>query len=1190
MSNNAAQDTGSTVDPILAEEFDHLGVKADDERWALCLSGGGIRSATFSLGVLQGLAEKKILGKFHYLSTVSGGGYIGSWLSSWIARCGFGRVQSMLAGEKATPANGQTCMMQGNAEAKPVSRLRAYGHYLSPVWGLSVDFLTLVSIFIRNLVLNWLVILPLLVAALTLPRIYLLSLDNQSTNLAEWLGGCGMILIMAAIINWIIECPWEIQANDRKLRTFFFSYFAPVCLGAILLSYSGTILLSYLGAIFPSFLGVPDWNNSGQRELYATLAVPLILIVMLTVATLYTGIKYHESADAKREWLARGGAWFMYAILGWLAVFAVVIYGPQLLLALPGVESNPKTAVAGGGIAGVIISLIGYLSKNFTEIKRRAQGLAATTGVRLLDLAAAAFILALLIAISLFISWGMRELKQTEEAREIKVEKVLTAITESAKSAEEAVRSYALFTRNSKKHMSAETPEVASARASATEAAFLSAQAMDANTTNLFTTKDNKPALPPEKGVEVLTRVAESAAKASKAIVDLSNEPEMQGENRKRINLALAYAAHSNTTLTRAMDLAANHAINREPKNLAAIYADGLREESILNLICLFLVTLGTGYIMSRRIGVNTFSLHNMYGNRLVRAYLGATNFKRKPNWFTGFDSGDNLAMEELLASNRGAAANWPPCRKAGAECVQTNEDCHAHEDGKPRLFHIINIALNVTRSSGDRLEWQQRKAEPFTISPLHAGGPYIGYARAKEYPSQHSPITLGRSMAISGAAASPNMGYYTSGVVAFVMTLFNVRLGYWMPNPGKESKNQCSPLTMMISKILGRPGKDSKDQSNGLTVMIKEFLGCSRKDSKDNGPEWGLLYEAFTQATDNSAYVYLSDGGHFENLGLYEMVRRGCRKIMVVDASGDPEYKFGDLEMALRKIRIDLGVQIEFDDKDLPNPKRAHGNVCHYAMGKIKYSDNPKDDGEICYIKPVLSGDEPIDVRNYAAKNEPFPHQSTADQFFDEAQFESYRALGKHSVDTMDFGTDLWPYKPWRPRRPSAHGQAAAAVVSKAEGESGREGSERKGLFARMGESIHSMGQSALVASTLAVGGAVGVGGVILSDPAPVTEVKISENDLKLVQNEITLQTQTINDILIKLKEIHPGEPPRVDLSGLALRLEAIESDLSALDWIVAEDISGDSESFKKINKGFQDLEDDIKQLKTRPRERGVM
>jgi len=161
---------------------------------------------------------------------------------------------------------------------------------------------------------------------------------------------------------------------------------------------------------------------------------------------------------------------------------------------------------------------------------------------------------------------------------------------------------------------------------------------------------------------------------------------------------------------------------------------------------------------------------------------------------------------------------------------------------------------------------------------------------------------------------------------------------------------------------------------------------------------------EAFGLTTNSTPYVYLSDGGHFENLALYEMVLRRCRSIVVLDSGADPRFTYEDLGNALRKIRIDLGIPIHFDDEDI-QPLRRKARRC--AVARIAYSevDSGCPDGLLIYIKPILLGNEPPDVESYAAANAGFPHQSTGDQWFDESQTESYRMLGLHTIDEISRG-----------------------------------------------------------------------------------------------------------------------------------------------------------------------------------------
>ena len=272
---------------------------------------------------------------------------------------------------------------------------------------------------------------------------------------------------------------------------------------------------------------------------------------------------------------------------------------------------------------------------------------------------------------------------------------------------------------------------------------------------------------------------------------------------------------------------------------------------------------------------------------------------------------------------------------------------------GQP--LHIVNICLNLT--TGDELAWQERKGASFTVSPLASGSFPLGYRDSRNY----GDISVGTAVTISGAAASPNMGYHSSPALAFLMTLFNVRLGWWLGNPGLAG-NETFPRRNPRSSILP------------------------------------FIYEATGNSNDKYPYVFLSDGGHFENLALYEMVLRRCHRIVVSDAGADPEYIYDDLGNAVRKIRIDLGIPIDITHMGIiPPEEQRPGKYC--AVGRIRYKavdGEAAADGLLLYIKPVVYSDEgPRDVLNYKKNSADFPHESTADQWFSESQFESYRRLG---------------------------------------------------------------------------------------------------------------------------------------------------------------------------------------------------
>ena len=254
-----------------------------------------------------------------------------------------------------------------------------------------------------------------------------------------------------------------------------------------------------------------------------------------------------------------------------------------------------------------------------------------------------------------------------------------------------------------------------------------------------------------------------------------------------------------------------------------------------------------------------------------------------------------------------------------------------------------------------------ERRAESFFFSPFGAGSFSTGAVDLTKASTGRMPgdVTLGSLVAISGAAANPNMGFHTSPAVAFLLTFFNVRLGWWLGIP---------------------------DRLTG----IKRFFNLPY-----------VFFELFGTADPNDAYVNLSDGGHFENLGLYELVRRECDLIVVGDGEQDDKYVFESLGMAVRKCRIDFEAEITIDPQPVRPVTEGGLNGRHWLVGKIAYKSGKV--GYLLYLKSSFTGREPYDVQQYRLANPEFPQQSTADQFFDESQFESYRQLGKHAAEELE-------------------------------------------------------------------------------------------------------------------------------------------------------------------------------------------
>lgn len=1115
----------------------------EHETAALCLSGGGIRSATFALGVIRGLARHGLLGKFDFLSTVSGGGYIGSWLSAWMHHAGAAEVQRELARasqEKLQP------------DPEPIRHLRAYSHYLSPRVGfLSGDTWTLAATLMRNLLLNWLVLVPLMAAVVVVPR-FLLSLIGVSYGDLDWMGPLaknillsevlvlGVILGTAAVAfvhrhrngeepaarssgevrpsqrAFIIDCLVPLVASAMMLAGVWYLWWrwseeapglvrlfdviasgdAGAAVAAVapadrVASVFAAIATHWMASVtfilLALFMHTAGWVAAGRarardlgeataliatgaaagavtlivamwfvtrpptdanQRMYITLAPPAYLAVILFGSQIFTGwtSRIRHSTDSEREWVARFNAWLLIVIVCWSAGSAIVLFGPQ---AVHAVWQRVSLAILGSG-TGLITVLLGRSSATTAPAgaaTAEASAIGGTVRRIALTLAAPVFALSIVIALAALnetvigsvcgfpaLAGAMRcsasAVNPTTPARSVPLEVLsasanarigtlarkfgptgadahlherLQALTRDASAPGGAPAGTGVALRAA---IAAHEADVgaAVARSQRSDAAFvdhsgnytravLSADSMTAaggQTDSLLRGNFyDRVAIDHHATANIAARIRARDTLAADDAVMLRRLESIAGAEHADTSVTQALARLRDTLAGRARSAAESErqvradslsrALSRsvvDSQLSVAALANPSPTAMPIDVLALLSVLLGVAILMGWRIDTNKFSLHGMYYARLVRAYLGASRAAcdRNPNPFTGFDANDDLALQEL----------WPAC---------AGEDEHGTARGRADTappLHVINMTLNLV--AGANLAWQQRKAESFTATSLHAGSAFVGYRRTSDAGCRVPPepgrlrlyggssgMTLGTAMTISGAAASPNAGENSSPLLTFLMTLFNARLGSWLGNPG-------------------RSGAKSFDQS-APTQKIRP-----------------IVEEMFGLTSDQSAWVYLSDGGHFENLGLYEMVLRRCRFIVVSDAGCDVKCTFDDLGNAVRKIRVDLGVPIDF-----PSPVQIFARhqaptdaaaASYWAIGRIRYSavDRGDDDagtdddydGVLVYLKPAIYGGEPRDVYNYAQVSASFPHESTTDQFFSESQFESYRALGEYVVDQL--------------------------------------------------------------------------------------------------------------------------------------------------------------------------------------------
>jgi hypothetical protein len=938
----------------------------------LAFSGGGIRSATFNLGILQGLAKAKLLGSIDYLSTVSGGGYIGAWLVSWIKRAskGLADVEALLGDFENHRKAGDTAV-----EPQEVNFLRDYSNYLTPRKGLfGADTWAAIATYLRNLLLNQAILLGFLGAVVVLPWC-IVSTGHWLQACGYLTGGSGQAAALSAGALLLLAVAWtsgqtaassltETEAPSSAAQKYVIYFVAlPVLLSAFL-----TVIALWLG--FDPKIPLPfsvgsqgEWPAVGAL-LYGVAHVIGVFVrnsVIKKRTPQTTGKKSEqqgsentsEERDIRKtseeepvgltaeQWLFIPITAFVAGIVGgfllelvescttyWKSCdggsYHAVTWGPPLVLVV--------FLLTGTLHIGLLKLLI---EDEEQEWWGRLGGLLMLFGIGWAALFGLAFYVPWLRAIwsewlktkiTILVAWAGTTISGVLLGKSDK-----TSGKSNGKSSLEivAVVTPYVFILGLMVLLSLGVYWIGGQRLNGAAA--------------------NPP--PPPPPAAILNPIAISVQFKD---ADASIGEESPAATNLSASLAGSLVLQGNLPPT-------GPAVRAKRSH---DYWEGVKLHSVGWLWTCVLLLTGPALGLAFRVDINLFSMNLLYRNRLVRCYLGASrqDGKRHANPFTGFDPADDLSLAELQS-----------------------------ETGYQGPYPIVCAALNVTH--GERLAWQERKAESFVFTPefcgfefpemkvVASGTPKGGYQKTAEYAypldkqdPNHAKIGglhLGSAISISGAAASPNMGYHTSPPLAFLMTVFNVRLGWWLPN-----------------------SRYSNDQ-----------FGVKPK----GGPHCSLIYllcELLASTTDRSKYVYLSDGGHFENLAIYELVRRRCKYIIACDAGADGEMIFGDLGNAIQKCRSDFGVEIEINPSNLVPVGEPRFATVHGTLGTIQYPKGPNGEapftGHMLYIKPTITAGVPRDVLTYRDTHAGLPHQSTADQWFDESQFESYRRLGLYSFEAL--------------------------------------------------------------------------------------------------------------------------------------------------------------------------------------------
>ncbi len=856
----------------------------DSELVGLSFSGGGIRSATFNLGIVQGLAKLKLLPYFDYLSTVSGGGYIGSWLTALLHRedqqgRGILAVQERLQAREGDRPDSR--------EESAIQWLRQYSNYLTPKTGaFTADTWAVVATYLRNLLLNLTILIAVLGSVLLLPQLMVWGAERiqgfHRTGSADLLLPVALLCALMAVVVMGLHMASFSTKERRPWRQGWW-----LTQGGV----QSLIVMPMLGAAYFTTVwlpGAPDGPNAGWTRwmLVTALVYSASWFLSWLIATaLITDQQEAESARGKLAEALTGSAlrwsrlalaaplagavggillWWVRGLLEGLSPWLVVAWGPPMILL---------------GVFLMASLQVGFAGRRLHDHQREWLSRVA------------AWILIYGVA------WG-------------------------------AIFSIVVY------------GPVLTLWSQAWVRAGLTAGWLLSTLGGLWAARGSTVGSvgPLRSG---LAKIAPYVFLGGLLIVlTYGLDRTLFALGTEEMGPRGASWEYFRDTYARLQAGGGEGYVVPGGVLFRALHGAHLRIlEDVQrpgDAALLFLILAAVGLLQGLRIDINEFSMHRLYRNRLVRCYLAASIDPaqraqgRQP--FTGFAPGDDLRLAELGQDTAGP-------------------------------FPIVNAALNLV--GGDDLAWQERKASSFVFTPLFCGfqkAPDEGAYRPTEtYGNTPKPLTLGSALAISGAAASPNMGFRTSAALAFLLTVFNVRLGWWIGNPWRSRHwSRSGPafaIGNLFAEVLGRTGDDRR-------------------------------------------FVYLSDGGHFENLGVYELVRRRCRFVLVCDAGADQKLSFDDLGNAIRKCRVDLGVEITLRTDPLRREDDGFSRW-HCAVGDIDYgADQAK--GTLLYLKATLTGDEPEDLLNYAARCTEFPHQSTGDQWFDESQFESYRRLGLHMVEAV--------------------------------------------------------------------------------------------------------------------------------------------------------------------------------------------
>ncbi|MGF7181740.1 hypothetical protein [Tunturiibacter psychrotolerans] len=1003
----------------------------------LCLSGGGIRSATFNLGILQALARHGRISKLDYLSSVSGGGYIHQFLANWIYKAGSTSTVEGLLDPIPNQPEVSPLGYRATVQPEPLRWLRRHSNYLAPRKGLvSLDTWTIAATWMRNTALNLVILLSTLSCVLLFPHIGSIPFTFVGAHPALFPLLTWMLAIVFLILGSYLS-RWLAHLDPPGPRPIFIKLACGSLLGAAVLVApsiyetiipEGSIASSAAKAVFHEVEQPTHLHYKGSFQQQTPNAESLEVVIDSSQPVSGSRLSEHWSERPLGLW---------HGLLNTGASIPILLFACLCGLLLSSVFSAGKIPIQ-------IVSAVGILGIGFAYL--------LLDGVRLLFFVAC---------------FGV--------PRELIPSLAVTLLPPLLLAVPFVLMEAGLGIVGNRAN-SGQGEWIARLRA----VSFMIGGSWFAL---------NGLALLGPYYVRLLSDYSGASYTVWLGWIATTIAGVLSGRDKRTESGKTSGSPYVRFALELLSEIAPTVFVFGLFFIVAFLFSDNVSWSIVVpngtsiqrehRFLLLFFGSLAIALFFGWRVDINDFSMHAFYRDRLARCYGGAIDLHRVPNLFTGFARSDrNLRVHQLLP--------------IGYRVLDELGEPVLDKDGNPVVgtykgpFPVICTAINLT--TGEDLAYQERKAASFSFTPIFSGY-NVGWTSARDHWNQFNgfvdtpsfvyqdagSITLATACAISGAAASPDMGYHSNPAFSFLLTVFNVRLGWWLRNPRRRRIGRVTPYPIPPS---GKPDRLSR-------------LFTLKRGTLPSSPRFGLLRlvnELFGQSDDTTSYVYLTDGGHFDNMGLYELLRRRCRTIIVSDSEADPNLTFEGIGMAIRKARLDFGIEVTLDQTapvpperpaeqavsnqtsssivspptqtghdhpgaaasvstDPPTPPAqalsqqkppeipyvltgrvlstdppgftatfAHqqpqpiveglssfreypSNSIHCVYGTIRYPEDsdPSQFGHILYIKASLTGDEPPDILNYRREHKKFPHDTTLNQFFTESQFESYRRLGEH-------------------------------------------------------------------------------------------------------------------------------------------------------------------------------------------------